>query len=397
MTSGMATSSCTSEVAAVQATFSLGRLAGVRVGVHWSVLVIFVVILLGLAGGRFPDAHPGRPGWQYWFASAVTAVVFLMSLLAHEISHALVARRNGVSVDDITLWLLGGVARLKSEASTPGAELRIAGVGPLVSLLLGGGFALAAGLLEGTSDGGLAVQALAWLAGINILLAVFNSLPAAPLDGGRLLRAIVWWKTGSPLRATVVATGAGRLLGWVLVGIGLYLVLVGAVFSGIWLVVIGWFVLAMATTEGGQARLRELLGGIPVSEAMTPDPVTVQATTTVGEFLANPRFRFRHSAFPVVDDGNTAVGLVTLKGADSIPETERMSTAVARVMVPVDDLPTPGPDEPLARIVPQLQSGSSHRALVLEGSRLVGVVTSSDISRVTSWLSSSSAWRGRTL
>ena len=381
----------------MRATFSLGRVAGIRVGVHWSVLVIFVVILLGLAEGRFPEAHPDRPAWQYWFASVVTAMVFLLSLLAHEVSHALVARRNGVSVDDITLWLLGGVARLKSEASTPGAELRIAGVGPLVSLVLGVLFALAAGLLAGLYDAGLVVEALAWLAGINILLAVFNALPAAPLDGGRLLRAMVWWKTGSQLRATAVATAAGRMLGWALIGVGLYLVLVGAVFSGIWLVVIGWFIISMATVEGGQARLRELLGGIPVSEAMTPDPVTVRSTATVSEFLTEPRFRFRHSAFPVVDNENIAVGLVTLKGADAVPEAERAATAVTRAMVPVDDLPTPHPDDPLARLVPELQGGSVHRALVLEGSRLVGIVTSSDISRVTSWLSSSSTWRGRTL
>ncbi|MFD1658165.1 site-2 protease family protein [Streptomyces caeni] len=384
-------------MAAVRATFSLGRVAGIRVGVHWSVLVIFLVILVGLARGGFREAHPDRPAWQYWFASAVTAAVFLLSLLAHEISHALVARRNGVSVDDITLWLLGGVARLKSEASTPRAELRIAGVGPLVSLLLGGLFVLAAVLLDRLSDAGLVVEALAWLAGINILLAVFNALPAAPLDGGRLLRAVVWWKTGNRLRATMVATSAGRVMGWLLVGLGLYLVLVGAVFSGIWLVVIGWFVIAMATTEGGQARLHELLGGIPVSEAMTPDPVTVRATATISEFLADPRYRYRHSAFPVVDDGDTAVGLVTLRGADAVRETERASTAVARVMVPIDDLPTPHPHDPLARIVPELQAGPVHRALVLDGSRLVGIVTSSDISRVASWLSSSSAWRGRTI
>ncbi|MFI7142357.1 site-2 protease family protein [Streptomyces massasporeus] len=372
-------------------------MAGIRVGVHWSVLVIFVLILVGLAGGSFRDAQADRPAWQYWLASAVTAVLFLLSLLAHEISHALVARRNGVAVEDITLWLLGGLARLKSEASSPGAELRIAGVGPLVSLLLGGLFALAAGLLDGLSDAGLAVAALAWLAGINILLAVFNALPAAPLDGGRLLRAVVWAKTGSPLRATAVATAAGRVLGWLLVGLGLYLVLVGAVFSGIWLVVIGWFVIAMASVEGGQARLRELLAGIPVSDAMTPDPVTVRATVTVSEFLTAPDYRYRHSAFPVVDNGDTVAGLVTLKGADALPETERASTAVTDVMVPVDDLPTPHPDDPLARLVPELQARPAHRALVLEGGRLVGIVTSSDISRVTAWLSSSSAWRKRTL
>lgn len=381
----------------MRSTFWLWRVAGIRVGVHWSVLVVFALILVGLAGGGLREAEPDRPAWQYWLASAVTAVLFLLSLLAHEISHALVARRNGVSVEDITLWLLGGLARLRSEAATPGAELRIAGVGPLVSLLLGGLFALAAGLLAWISGTGLAVAALVWLAVINLLLAVFNALPAAPLDGGRLLRAFVWWKTGSPLRATAVATGAGRVLGWSLVGVGLYLALVGAVFSGIWMVIIGWFVIAVATAEGGQARLRELLGGIPVSDAMTPDPVTVLARTRIGDFLDDPRFRYRHSAFPVIDDRNTAVGLVTLKSADAVPAPERPSTTVADVMTSVDDLPTPRPDDSLARLVPELQAGSAHRALVLEGHRLVGIVTSSDISRVTAWLSSSSAWRRRTL
>ncbi|WP_432138144.1 site-2 protease family protein [Streptomyces sp. bgisy154] len=402
----------------MRATFSPGRVAGIRVGMHWSVLLVFVLILVGLAEGGLRDAYPDRPTWQYWFASAVTAVLFLLSLLAHEISHALVARRNGVVVEDITLWLLGGLARLRSEASTPGAELRIAGVGPLVSLVLGALFALAAGLLALFTEGGLAVGALAWLAGINIVLAVFNALPAAPLDGGRLLRAAVWWKTGSLLRATTVATAAGRLLGWVLVGTGLYLVLLGDVFSGIWLVVIGWFVTAVATAEGGQARLREVLGGIPVRDAMSADPVTVPAATTVAEFLTDPRYRYRHSAFPVLDadtagaaeTGNTArtaegtrdgagtvVGLVTLKAADAVPGAERTSTAVARVMTPIADLPTARPDDPLARLVPELQADAAHRALVLEDGRLVGIVTSADISRVTSWLSSSTTWRGRAM
>ncbi|MEG3630476.1 site-2 protease family protein [Streptomyces poriticola] len=381
----------------MRATFSLGRLAGIRVGVHWSVLVIFALILVGLAQGGFPEAVPDRPVWQYWFASAVTAVVFLVSLLAHEISHALVARRNGVSVDDITLWLLGGLARLKSEAKTPGAELRIAGVGPLVSLVLGALFFGVAVLLAAVTEDGLLVQALAWLAGINILLAVFNALPAAPLDGGRLLRAVVWWRTGSPLRATTVATTAGRFLGWALVGVGLYLLLVGSALGGIWLVIVGWFIIAVATMEGGQARLRELLGGIPVRDAMTPDPVTVLATTTVGEFLADQRYRYRHSAFPVVDDSGIAVGLVTLKGADAVPEQERAATPVTRVMVPAADLPTPRPDDPLARLVPDLEAGPTHRALVLDQGHLTGIVTSSDISRVTSWLSSTSSWRRRTL
>lgn len=175
---------------------------------------------------------------------------------AHEVSHAVVARRNGVGSDDITLWLLGGAARLKSEAPTPAAEVRIAGVGPLVSFVLGVVFALLTVLLAELDGPGLLVEALAWLAGINVLLAVFNVLPAAPLDGGRLLRAVVWWRTGNRLRATEVATGAGRVLGWLLIGVGIYLVLVGATVDGIWLLLLGWFMTAMASAEEGQAKLR---------------------------------------------------------------------------------------------------------------------------------------------
>ncbi|MFC8419509.1 site-2 protease family protein [Streptomyces sp. NPDC057236] len=367
-------------------------MAGIRIGVHWSVLVIVLVLALGLAG-RFPDTYPGRPPWQYWITGLLGAVVFLLSLLAHELSHALVARRNGVGVDDITLWLLGGIARLRSEAPTPGAEVRIAGVGPLVSLSLGVLFGVLAGLSGALYGAGLAVETLAWLAGINLLLAVFNALPAAPLDGGRLLRALVWHKTGNPLRGTAVATGAGRALGWVLIGVGLYLVLFGALFSGFWLVVVGWFLIAMASAEGSRAKLRELLSGVPVRQGMGPDPVTVPASLTVARFLTAPEYRYRHSAFPVVDTEQHPVGLVNVKTAAGVPEVERDSP-VTSVMIPIEDIPTPHPDDPLVHVLPALDSSPAHRALVLEDGRVAGMVTSSDISRITSWLASAS-WRHR--
>lgn len=369
----------------MKATFPLGRVAGLRIGAHWSVLVIGLVLALGLAG-RFPDAYPGRPSWQYWITGLLGAVVFLLSLLAHKLSHALVARRNGVDVDDITLWLLGCIARLRSEAPTPGAEVRIAGVGPLVSLSLGVLFGVLAGLFGALHGAGLVVGTLVWLAGINLL-------PAPPLDGGRLLRALVWQKTGNPLRATAVATGAGRVLGRVLIGVGLYLVLFGAFFSGFWLAVVGWFLIAMASAEGGRAKLRELLSGIPVRQAMGPDPVTVPASLTVARFLAAPEYRYRHSAFPVVDTEQHPVGLVNVKTAAGIPEVERDSP-VTSVMIPIEDIPTPHPDDPLARVLPAPDSSPAHRALAVKNDRGPGTVTSSDISRVTSWLTSSS-WRGR--
>jgi Zn-dependent protease/CBS domain-containing protein len=373
----------------VRETFSLGRVAGVRVGVHWSVLVIFAIIALGLARGHLPDAYPDHPQWQYWLVGLIAAVVFFASLLAHEVAHSIVAHRNGIGVDSITLWLLGGAARLKDEAASPGAELRIAGIGPLVSLALGALFAGATAVFDASGAAGLATEAVAWLAAINILLAIFNSIPAAPLDGGRLLRAIVWWRTGDRRRATAVATAAGRALGWALLALGAYLFLRGAALSGIWFAVIGWFLIAVATAEGRQAQVQETLGGVPVREAMTPDPVTAPVTTTVQELVEGPLSRRRHAALPVTaDDAGHPVGLVTLDRVKQVPTEKRPSTTLADVMVPMSQVTTADPADPLAQIASRLDAAPEHRVLVLESDALVGIVSPSDVDRTLNWLSS---------
>ncbi|MPY51585.1 site-2 protease family protein [Streptomyces acidicola] len=376
----------------MRATFVLGRIAGVRVGVHWSVLFIFGIIAFGLSQGRLPHAYPGRAWAVYWAAGLCTAVVFFASLLAHELAHAVVARRNGVEVDDIVLWLLGGAARLKTEASSPGAELRIAGVGPLVSLLLGGFFALGAWLLTLVSASGIVVEMVAWLAVINVLLAVFNAVPAAPLDGGRLLRAFLWWRTGDRLRATANATMAGRVFGWLLVVLGLVLFLRTGTFGGFWLALIGWFLIAAATTEGRQAQLRGVLAGVPVRDVMTPEPLTVPADTTIADFLTGVRYRYRHSAFPVTDDG-AAVGLVTLDSARRVSQTEAQALPVRAVMVPLSKVIVVGPESPVADLMPRMEPGAEHRVLVVDRGMLVGIVSPSDVSRMVTWLMSTAPKR----
>ncbi|WPW26626.1 site-2 protease family protein [Streptomyces atratus] len=369
----------------MRATFVLVRIAGVRVGVHWSVLLIFGIIALGLSQGRLPETHPGRSWAVYWAAGLCTAVVFFASLLAHELAHAVVARRNGVEVDDIVLWLLGGVARLKGEASSPGAELRIAGVGPLVSLLLGALFTLGAWLLYLASVSGIVVEMVAWLAGINVLLAVFNAVPAAPLDGGRLLRAFLWWRTGDRLRATAGAAAAGRVFGWLLVVFGLIAFMRTGAFGGLWPALIGWFLIAAATAEGRQAQLRGVLAGVPVRDAMTLEPLTVSADTTVIGFLTGSRYRYRHSAFPVTDDG-APVGLVTLDSARKVPQAEAHAVTVSEVMVPLTQTIVVEPDAPLADLLPRMEPGAEHRVLVMDHGRLVGIVSLSDVSRTVTWL-----------
>jgi Zn-dependent protease len=194
-------------------TFSLGRISGIRIGVNWSVLLIVALLAYGLAVGEFPAAAPRHPVAEYVAAALVTAVAYIGSLLAHELAHSLVARRNGLEVEGITLWLLGGVSRLQGEVADPGAEIRVAGVGPLVSLVLGGALGLLAWLLHAAGVGGVVVAALAWLGGINILLAVFNVIPAAPLDGGRLLRAVLWRSRATGSRPRSGPPGPARCSG----------------------------------------------------------------------------------------------------------------------------------------------------------------------------------------
>jgi Zn-dependent protease len=369
-------------VSAVRATFTLGRIAGVRIGVNWSVLLIFGLVAFGLAAGRLPEGYPDRPWPVYAVVGLVTAVVFFASLLAHELAHAVVARRHGVGVDDIVLWLLGGATRMRAEAPSPAAELRISGAGPLVSAVLGVLFALCAWLLN-AAGAGPGVEGAAWLAAINVLLAVFNTIPAAPLDGGRLLRSFLWWRTGSRLRATAGAATAGQVFGWTLLVAGLLGFLWTAWPGGLWLALVGWFLLAAAAEEGRQARVRELLTGMAVRDAMTPDPVTAPARLTVGELLADGAFGGRHAAFPVAGRGEGAapVGLVTVDRAGHVPPEERPRTTVDEIMLPLQEARVAAPDEALGDLVPRLEPGPEHRVLVLERGRLVGIVAPSDINQ----------------
>jgi Zn-dependent protease/predicted transcriptional regulator len=364
----------------MRASFRLGRVAGVPVGVNWSVLVIFALIAWALAARQFPRAYPGEPGWAYVVAGLAAAVVFFVGLLAHEVAHAVVAKRNGLGVEGITLWLFGGVSELKGDAPNPGAELRIAGIGPLVSLVIGvlfGGVAVALAL---AGQRGLPVGALSWLAGINLLLAVFNVLPAAPLDGGRLLRAAVWKATGDRTRASVVAARAGWALGVVLIGLGLWQFLVGAGIGGLWLVLIGWFLIGAASMEERQARVGSALRGVRVADVMTPQPQTASAEMTVDDFVDHYLFAYRHSALPLTEDGRP-VGLVTLDRVRHVPAGRRGATTLAEVACRADELVLARPEEQLADLLPRLGECTDGRALVVADGHLVGIVSPSDISR----------------
>jgi Zn-dependent protease/CBS domain-containing protein len=367
-------------------SFSLGRISGIRIGVNWSVLVIVALLAYGLAVGQFPAAAPRRPEAEYVVAAVITAAAYIASLLAHELAHSLVARRNGLEVEGITLWLLGGVSRLQGEIPDPGAEVRVAGVGPLVSLVLGGAFLLLAWLVHASGVPGVVVAALAWLGAINVLLAVFNVIPAAPLDGGRLLRAVLWQVTKDRFKSEAWSARAGQVFGWALVVVAAYLVLARREYNWIWFALLGWFLISAATAENQQAVLQSRLRTVAVRQIMTANPVTVPASATVAQFLNDYLPTRRHSAFPVVADGQT-VGLVTLHRINQVPAGERGQTTLRDAACPLSEVARTAPDEPVANVLPRLNACSEGRALVFADGQLVGIVSPSDMSRALEWLS----------
>lgn len=359
----------------------LGRIAGIRVAASWTLLIVVALLVLGLAGGVFPREYPGLAGGWYLAAAAVGAALFLVSLLAHELAHALVARRAGVAVESITFWLFGGVARLSGDAANPVAALWIALVGPLTSLALAGVFAAAASGLRGAGAPRAVAGVPGWLAWTNLGLALFNLLPGAPLDGGRVLRALLWIRSGDRDRSAQIAARAGRVLGIALVGLGIFQIFSGLGASGLWIAFIGWFLGGAARAEEELATARGTLAGIRVRNAMTPSPVAVPASATVAQVLAEMTTRLRFTSLPVLDDRGALVGLVTLRRLREAPPERRAATRVGEVACPREDLVTVSPDEPLADLLGRVSAGEDRRALVLEGGQLVGIVSPADITR----------------
>ncbi len=360
----------------------LGRIAGVEVGFNWSLLVIAVLLAVGLASGRFPSDAPGYSGAEYAIAGLITAIAFLACVLAHEVSHAVVARHEGIEVDGITLWLLGGVTRMHGDAPTPEAELRVSGAGPLASFVVGA-VLLGIGIgLDALNVSALVVDVLLWLGSINVVLAVFNVLPGAPLDGGRLLHAFLWKRHGDRLRATQTASRAGQALGWTLVALGFVEFAFGTgLGGGLWLALLGWFLITAARAEEERAFVEEALGSRRVADVMAPTPAVVPEYVTVRDFVDHYLLAHRHSAFPVVDAQGRTVGLVTLERVRSVPAHLRGSTTVREIATPADQVRVVAPADPARDLLDRVVEGDG-AVLVVDGDRVVGVVTATDLEQL---------------
>jgi Zn-dependent protease len=251
----------------IEESIHIGRIGGIRIGLNWSLVPIFLLIAWSLAEVLLPAAAPGFTGWGYWVFALFTAAAFYGGLLAHELAHAFVARRHGVSVKGIVLWLFGGVAQLDGDTPDARAELQVAAAGPAMSLGIAAVAAALAWLLDLVGASSLMVAAVSWLAGINALLAAFNLLPAFPLDGGRILRGFLWRRWADRLRATAVAAKAGQVVGYGLIALGAVEFLAGAgALGGVWLALIGWFITVAARQQNQRVIARAERPGGPAPQ-----------------------------------------------------------------------------------------------------------------------------------
>src|SRR3989441_3770951 len=319
----------------VNGNIRLGRIGGVEVRINWSWLVIFALIVWSLADGVFPSQNPGLSDGVHLAMAIVAALLFFGSLLLHELGHAWQARREGMEIDGITLWLFGGVSQFKTRFPSAGAEFRIAIAGPLVSLVLGVVFVLVAlAGLPSAVDG-----VAAWLGYINLILLVFNLIPALPLDGGRVLRAALWQARGDLGWATRVATDIGRGFGYLFIGLGIAMFIFQGSFSGAWLAFIGWFLLQAASAEARYIGAEAALDGLRVRDLMVRDPVTVDGNLTVGQFMDEGARARRFPAYPGVD-GERPIGLLAFKSVAALPRSEWDLRLVRDAMIPLDEVPS---------------------------------------------------------
>ena len=358
----------------MRSTFTLGRIGGVKVGINWTVLVIAGLITLSLAGGILPAMVEGRTEVEYFVGGVAGAIGLLGSILAHELGHAFMGRRHGLKVDSITLWLFGGLAQLEGELPSARVEAKVAGIGPAISLFVGV-VGLGAAFLIGTTS--IVGALVGWLGLVNLVLAVFNLLPGAPLDGGRLLHAFVWGRTGDRHRATRSASKAGRIIGFGLMGLGLLEFLLGSVVGGLWTSTIGWVLITAASAEARLSATESGLRGLTVGEVMEP-MAPVPDWLVVDEFILRYVIPSRQTVFLLVGFDGRPSGFVTVKDLSRAGDNDRLTQPVRRYGRPLGDVPVVSPGEPAKRVVNARQATLGPvLALVVEGGQPVGIITRS--------------------
>lgn len=359
-------------------SFRLGRIFGIAIELHFSWLIVLALFSLMLAQVYFPEELPGLEPRIYWFFGIITTLIAFTSILAHELAHSLVAIREGISIKKIVLFIFGGVAQMKAEPDRPLAELKITAAGPLTSIVIG--------LLLGTvyflllPRENIFSESIFFVARLNIIVALFNLIPAFPLDGGRLLRSAIWHFGKNLLRATRVSVGIGSVLSFLAIGYGVILLFSqGNIINGLWLVFLGWMIYQAGQSSYSQLVFQETFAGIKVAEIMSTHPQTVSPDITLQQ-LAESFLEYRYGAFPVVY-GSTTHGLVSLHQMKEVPREKWADTTVISIMTPLKNCPTASPRDDTAGVMMKMAAQNEGRVLVIDGGELVGILSRTDMMR----------------
>lgn len=368
----------------------LGKVFGIEVCLDSSLIAIFALILYILGANVFPDWHPEWPASTTWLTALAAGVLFWASVLGHELAHSLVSRRFGIEVRRITLFLFGGVAEIQEEPPNPQAEFLIAIAGPMTSLAIGlfciflGTQLAGAGLTEiFAEDQDAALAALSpvatlclWLGPLNIMLGLFNMVPGFPLDGGRVLRALLWWVTGNQRQATRVASACGSMFGWFLMVMGALQAISGGLMQGLWLVLIGWFLSHTASASYRQLVVRDMFKGVTARDMMRSRFESVSAQMRVGDFIDDHLLQSPQLLWPVIED-DQLIGLLTLEQVKSVGMEDRDMVTVGRVMRTDLGAFSLSPDVDAQQALQALAVHDSPLAVV-EGTRVLGLLSQVD-------------------
>jgi Zn-dependent protease/predicted transcriptional regulator len=367
----------------MEANIKLGRIFGIDVGLHYSWLIIALLVTLSLTG-QFRATNPQWGAGVIWATAIATALLFFASIVAHELSHAAVAKANGLPVKSITLFALGGVALIEKEAEDAKTEFWMGIVGPIASVVIGFtflGLMMALGWTPSLAPETPLGAMLMWLGVINIVLAIFNMIPGYPMDGGRVLRAIVWWVTGDAVRATRIAARAGSVVGYGLIIVGIFRFFGGAGFGGLWLSFIGWFLLDAARASRAQLETSENLRDVRVGDVITPNCPVVDSRDNLQTFVDEHLLRTGHRCFVVEEQGRIS-GIITPHELKGVERTKWPYTTVDAVMVPLEKLHTVNPHTLVTEALEMMGRENVNQLPVVSNGTVAGFISRGDVLRL---------------
>lgn len=358
----------------LKGAWKIGTIMGIPIRVHFSWLIVFGLITWLLSSRYFPQVTPDLPFVSYWISGVLAALLLFASVAFHELAHSYVAQKYKLSIESITLFIFGGVAQMKGEPPHPKAEFWIAIAGPLSSFFLSAFFYI---LMMNTTGGSKAL--FAYLAQINFIIGVFNLIPGFPMDGGRVLRSVIWRRKRDYFYATQKASSVGRMIALFFIFFGLFSIFTGGP-GGLWLMLIGWFLYSAAQASYQQSTLQETLSGIKVKDIMVTDLKTLSLSITIDKAVDEYFLRYGYGGFPVIDDGKF-LGIVTLKEVKNIPREDWGRVTASDILVPHDKKWEVSPETDVMKALELMIKEDKGRIMVTEKDKIVGLITRNGIAR----------------